>query len=117
VRIHRTTGFEFYDSHTGLCRAVVKRVLLFGISEAMMLVRDASCHAVLRSWFVNWFANSQGPSGGPPFDQPASRILLIPVRQVPQLGSTPNTAGMSPFRRLDRDGGTVGEDVRTYKRR
>ena len=48
IRTHgtvtRTTVFEFYDSHTGLCRAVVKRVLLFGISEAMMLVRDASCH-------------------------------------------------------------------------
>jgi hypothetical protein len=121
IRTHgtvtRTTVFEFYDSHTGLCRAVVKRVLLFGISEAMMLVCDASCHAVLRSWFANWFANSQVPLGGPPFDQLASRILLISVRQVPQPGSTPNTAGMSPFRRLDRDGGTVGENVRTYKRR
>ena len=32
-------------------------MLSFGISDAMILVRDVPCHAVLRSWFAVWFAN------------------------------------------------------------
>jgi hypothetical protein len=31
-------------------------VLLFGISEVMILICDDLCNAVLRSWFANWFA-------------------------------------------------------------
>ena len=60
IRTHgtvtRTTVFEFYGSHAGLCCQVAKRVLWFGISEVMILICDALCHAVLRSWFANWFA-------------------------------------------------------------
>ena len=61
IRTHgtvtRTTVFEFYDSHAGLCRPVAQRVLWFGISNALIAVCDAQCHAVLRSWSANWFAN------------------------------------------------------------
>src|SRR6476660_8521596 len=46
IRTHgtvtRTTVFEFYDSHVGLCRSVAKRGLLFAISKPMIL---ACCRA------------------------------------------------------------------------
>ena len=62
IRTHgtvtRTTVFEFYDSHAGLCRQVTKRVLQFGIFNAIILFCDGPCQAVLRSWFAIWFANS-----------------------------------------------------------
>ena len=38
--VTRTTVFEFYDSHVGLCLPVAKRVAWFGISGVMILV----CH-------------------------------------------------------------------------
>jgi hypothetical protein len=45
IRTHgtvtRTTVFEFYDSHDGLCRCVAKRVLSFGIFIASILSCDA----------------------------------------------------------------------------
>jgi hypothetical protein len=68
IRTHgtviRTTVFEFYDSHAGLCRPVANRALWFGIFEAMILLCDALCQAVLRSWFAIWFAMS--PTRSPP---------------------------------------------------
>ena len=61
IRTHgtvtRTTVFEFYDSHIGLCRLVTKRVLLFAISQPIIPGCDAQCRSVPRSWFAIWFAN------------------------------------------------------------
>ena len=61
IRTHgtvtRTTVFEFYDSHVGLCRSVAKRVLLFAISEPIILACDTQFRSVPRSWFAIWFAN------------------------------------------------------------
>jgi hypothetical protein len=37
---------------------VTKRVLQFGIFNAIILFCDGLCQAVLRSWFAIWFANS-----------------------------------------------------------
>jgi hypothetical protein len=39
--------FEFYDSHAGLCHAVVKRVPWFGIFDPIILASDAPCRFVL----------------------------------------------------------------------
>ena len=62
IRTHgtvtRTTVFEFYDSGAGLYRPVAKRMLWFGISDAVIPVCDAPYHSVLHSWFAIWFANS-----------------------------------------------------------
>src|SRR5262249_15078308 len=55
--VTRTTVFEFYDSHVGLCRSVAKRVLLFAISQPIIPTCDAQCRSVPRSWFAIWFAN------------------------------------------------------------
>ena len=45
IRTHgtvtRTTVFEFYDSHAGLCRPVTKRALWFGIFTA--IIRPVMC--------------------------------------------------------------------------
>jgi hypothetical protein len=59
--VTRTTVFEFYDSHVGLCRSVAKRVLLFAISQPIIPTFYAQCRSVPHSWFAIWFANS--PSG------------------------------------------------------
>ena len=72
IRTHgtvtRTTVFEFYDSHVGPCRAVAKRVLGFGNSEATMPACAVRYRAVLRGWFAIWFAGpipSAEPRGRP----------------------------------------------------
>jgi hypothetical protein len=61
IRTHgtvtRTTVFEFYDSHVGMCRPVPKRMIWYAIPKPMILARDAKCHAVSCSWFAIWFAN------------------------------------------------------------
>jgi len=66
IRTHgtvtRTTVFEFYDSHVGLCPLVAKRVLLFAISRPIIPACDAQCLSVLRSWFAIWFANFLWPA-------------------------------------------------------
>jgi hypothetical protein len=60
IRTHgmvtRTTVFEFYDSHVGLCRSVAKRVLLFAISQPIIPTCYAQCRSVPHSWFAIWFA-------------------------------------------------------------
>src|SRR6185312_11842272 len=52
IRTHsadnRTTVFEFYDSHVGLCCSVAKRALLFGISAPTEL------DCVARYRYVGW---------------------------------------------------------------
>src|SRR5262245_2684516 len=66
IRTHgtvtRTTVFEFYDSHVGLCPLVAKRVLLFAISRPIIPACDAQCLSVPRSWFAIWFANFLWPA-------------------------------------------------------
>src|SRR5262249_14203825 len=60
IRTHgtvtRTTVFEFYDSHVGLCRSVAKRVLLRAISQPLIPTCCAQCRSVPSSWFAIWFA-------------------------------------------------------------
>ena len=67
IRTHatltRTTVFEFYDSHVGLCRSVAKRVLLFAISQPIIPTCYAQCRSVPHSWFAIWFANSPPGKG------------------------------------------------------
>ena len=61
IRTHsadnRTTVFEFYDSHVGLCCSVAKRALLFGISAPTVLDCVARYRSMSGGWFAIWFAN------------------------------------------------------------
>jgi hypothetical protein len=92
IRAHgtvtRTTVFEFYDSHVGLCRAVAKRALWFGIFASMIPPCYGWCHAVLRGSFANPFAK-------------VDRIAMISAMRTarPTTGSPLSVleAGTAPF--------------------
>jgi hypothetical protein len=65
-KVTRKTVFEFEDSRAVTCALVVKRVLQFGISHAMIPACSAARHAVLRGSFANPFANFSPAPVSPP---------------------------------------------------
>jgi len=50
--VTRTTVFEFYDSHVGLCHPIAERVLWFANLASTILPCIARYRSVPRSWFA-----------------------------------------------------------------
>jgi hypothetical protein len=94
IRTHgtvtRTTVFDFYDSHDGLCRCVAKRVLSFDIFIASILSCDAWYRTVMHSWFAIWFANADTSSRSLlEFLVPSAFVLALTAQEA-------NAASLSP---------------------